>query len=335
MGVCVLRSIPSEPKDYNTARCRIAPKVMKTIGAIIGSPIRIKLKSCYVLCSAWPRVEGTDDMIQFDTFISRQTNSERTKRTAKECPRYETLTIPADICVLRPIEAKTVVISLYVSSTEDGDLNPSLPKALQKARDERRMCVLLKNHTVAVGCCIRPRKSRNNPNRFLEGIEKVVVESTECASCSDVEDNSFVTVTGRTKVVVNSVKRFSSEGDESRFVLAGLDSAAQMLQELIQYPFLYSESFAHLRLECPKGVLLQGAPGVGKTLLVRAVTSQCSAWLVTLNATDVFGPHSGESEENLRKVFERARYLYILEQFRWKGGVGWGVVSRPRHFRLL
>jgi len=76
---------------------------------------------------------------------------------------------------------------------------------------------------------------------------------------------------------------------------------------VLSYPFQYPKCFSHLRLECPKGILLQGAPGVGKTLLVKSVASQCSAQLITLNSTDVFGPHPGESEENLRKTFEIAR----------------------------
>jgi len=76
---------------------------------------------------------------------------------------------------------------------------------------------------------------------------------------------------------------------------------------VLSYPFQYPKCFSHLRLECPKGILLQGAPGVGKTLLVKSVASQCSAQLITLNGTDVFGPHPGEREENLRKTFEIAR----------------------------
>ena len=132
-----------------------------------------------------------------------------------------------------------------------------------------------------------------------------MIVSTE-PSTQSLENNP-VQVTDKTKILVQSIRRGSELENENNNILAGLDNTVRELQEVLNYPFQYPKCFDHLGLDCPKGILLQGAPGVGKTLLVKSVTSQCNAQLITLNGTDVFGPHPGESEENLRKTFEIAR----------------------------
>ena len=107
-------------------------------------------------------------------------------------------------------------------------------------------------------------------------------------------------VTDETQIIVQSVSRGSELENKNSEIPAGLDDAVRELQEVLSYPFQYPKCFGHLGLECacPKGILLEGAPGVGKTVLVKSVTAQCSAQLITLNSTDVFGAHPGESEEN-------------------------------------
>ena len=330
--VAVLRTFPCEPKDYNTARCRIAPRVMRAIGANIGSVISVNLSSFNVLCTAWPRDDGIEDAVQFDAFITQGIKSEEGRPIEKNL-RHVKLRVPDDFRVLRTVEAEEVVLSIHVSSDSDEQelyQGPSVPKQLQEDRNERYMRAVLRNHTITLDCCIRPRKSRNESNGLLAEIEKIVVESTKPFSCEcavygpetqpipgEQQTAAFVRVTDKTKILVRSVKRYSDDTIPSYFSLAGVETAAKTLKELIEYPFLYPESFSYLGLECPKGVLLQGEPGVGKTLLVKTVTSECRAQLVTLNGTDVFGPHPGESEQNLRRAFEKARYLLVWSPGRY------------------
>ncbi|EDO45694.1 predicted protein [Nematostella vectensis] len=137
-------------------------------------------------------------------------------------------------------------------------------------------------------------------------------ESTEqgvISACQDIDvisPNEALSVS-KTNINIESVKVGSSV-DSGNIILSGLDDSIKMLKELVQFPLYYPESFSHLGINGPKGILLVGAPGVGKTLLVHKATVDCGIKLVSTNGTDVFGPHAGESEENLRRVFNKARY---------------------------
>ncbi|KAF5839903.1 P-loop containing nucleoside triphosphate hydrolase protein [Dunaliella salina] len=97
-----------------------------------------------------------------------------------------------------------------------------------------------------------------------------------------------------------------SEGGASSSV-AGAAEALQALRELIGWPSMYRNEGAALGVQWPKGVLLHGPPGCGKTLLVRSVVEELGAALHIASASDVFGAYLGESEGRLRAVFEAAQ----------------------------
>ncbi|KAK3729598.1 hypothetical protein QZH41_016166 [Actinostola sp. cb2023] len=296
----VLHIFPCEPKDYNKGRCRMDTATMADLRLIIGSSVRIRTRRRYVYCSVWPRenVFGAN-VIQFDDLITLLLDKQNTDHALAAIPT-QTLSIPGDICKLEAVEATYVVVSVFLKDIETR--KSTLSKTLYDKQLERRVKIFIKGLTVTKGCVIKPRNSRNQSS-LMNGLASITIEDTSSingdgTNCTFVSDNS--------KIQVKSVKMAHSIDDDSRFAMAGLDEAAQMLREMLSYPFEYPECFAHIGLECPKGILLQGVPGVGKTLLVRNVTAECNAQLITLNGTDVFGPHTGESEENLRKSFDKA-----------------------------
>ncbi|CAM9628560.1 unnamed protein product, partial [Discosporangium mesarthrocarpum] len=88
--------------------------------------------------------------------------------------------------------------------------------------------------------------------------------------------------------------------------VGGCKEQVEAIRELIELPLRHPEMFTKVGVPAPRGVLLYGPPGCGKTLLARAVIAETGAHLVTINGPDIMGKVSGESETNLRKAFEEA-----------------------------
>eukprot|EP00055_Hartaetosiga_balthica_P009179 m.35970 g.35970 ORF g.35970 m.35970 type:complete len:808 (-) comp6639_c0_seq1:1754-4177(-) len=94
--------------------------------------------------------------------------------------------------------------------------------------------------------------------------------------------------------------------------IAGLDEPFQELLNLIMLPFSHHNLFEMLGAQPILGVLLHGPPGCGKTLLVSEVTRVCSAKLHAVQSHDIIGDYVGDTEENLRRVFQKAAEESLL-----------------------
>jgi transitional endoplasmic reticulum ATPase len=89
--------------------------------------------------------------------------------------------------------------------------------------------------------------------------------------------------------------------------IGGLDRELELVREMIELPLSEPEVFAHLGVDPPKGVLLHGPPGTGKTLIAKAVANEVDASFHTVSGPEIMSKYKGDSEENLRQVFRRAR----------------------------
>ncbi len=88
--------------------------------------------------------------------------------------------------------------------------------------------------------------------------------------------------------------------------VGGLDAELARVREIVELPLLRPELFQRLGVVPPKGVLLHGAPGTGKTLLARAVANECRANFLHMNGPDLMHKYYGESEQRLKQLFEDA-----------------------------
>ncbi len=88
--------------------------------------------------------------------------------------------------------------------------------------------------------------------------------------------------------------------------IGGMGPTIDQLREMVELPLRYPELFERLGVEPPKGVLLHGPPGTGKTRLARAVANESDAQFFLINGPEIMGSAYGESEGRLRQIFEEA-----------------------------
>ncbi len=89
--------------------------------------------------------------------------------------------------------------------------------------------------------------------------------------------------------------------------IGGMKHIIQRIRELVELPLKHPELFKHLGIDPPKGVLLYGPPGVGKTLLAKAVANETDAYFIAINGPEIMSKFYGESEQRLREIFEEAK----------------------------
>nr|WP_194288932.1 MULTISPECIES: proteasome ATPase [unclassified Nocardioides] len=101
--------------------------------------------------------------------------------------------------------------------------------------------------------------------------------------------------------------------------IGGLGNQIEMIQDAVELPYLYPELFAEHRLKPPKGVLLYGPPGCGKTLIAKAVANSLAkkvaartgqegkSYFLNIKGPELLNKYVGETERHIRLVFQRAR----------------------------
>jgi len=124
--------------------------------------------------------------------------------------------------------------------------------------------------------------------------------------------------------------------------IGGLEEEIQKIREMIELPIRHPELFKRIGISPPKGVLLHGPPGTGKTLLARAVAYETDAHFLTISGPEIMSKFYGQSEENLRKVFEDAKenspsiiFIDELDSIAPKRGEVTGEVERRVVAQLL
>ncbi|KAH9096834.1 hypothetical protein LEN26_017296 [Aphanomyces euteiches] len=129
-------------------------------------------------------------------------------------------------------------------------------------------------------------KSEKAPEATDEKPKKVKRVRVEPAPTSD------------TFVVTRPTTRYTDFG--------GINSILKEVQELIEYPLTHPEIYTHLGVEPPRGILLHGPPGTGKTMLANAIAGESGACFLKVSAPEIVSGMSGESEQKVRELFEQA-----------------------------
>ncbi|HOI70596.1 MAG: CDC48 family AAA ATPase [Methanothrix sp.] len=163
---------------------------------------------------------------------------------------------------------------------------------------------------------------------------------------ADTDPEGVVVITERTEVSLldRPVKGFGSvKGTGITYEdVGGLRNEVQRIREMIELPMKHPEVFTRLGIEPPKGVLLHGSPGTGKTLIAKAVANETNANFFSIAGPEVMSKYYGESEQRLRDIFEEANrntpsiiFIDELDSIAPKRGEVTGEVERRVVAQLL
>src|SRR3989344_3234139 len=136
----------------------------------------------------------------------------------------------------------------------------------------------------------------------LSGLRFIVVQTTPI--------KIPLLITEATNVILNPKAVEISEQEKVPEVtyedIGGLTEEITKIREMVELPLKHPEIFERLGIDPPKGVLLHGVPGTGKTLLAKAVANESEANFLSINAPEVMSKFVGEAEKRIRDIFAEA-----------------------------
>jgi transitional endoplasmic reticulum ATPase len=132
-------------------------------------------------------------------------------------------------------------------------------------------------------------------------VNSVMPSGTASAAYSISKDTEFILSSISKAGPGGGIPRVSYED------IGGLRNEVQKVREMIELPLRHPEIFERIGIEAPKGVLLHGLPGTGKTLLAQAVANETNANYYSIAGPEIMSKFYGESEERLRDTFKQAQ----------------------------
>jgi transitional endoplasmic reticulum ATPase len=128
------------------------------------------------------------------------------------------------------------------------------------------------------------------------------IVACEPEECGIVAPNTVLFTEGE-PIVRDDEEKLDGVGYDD---IGGCRKALALIREMIELPLRHPILFKTLGVDPPRGVLLKGPPGCGKTLIARAVANETGAFFFLINGPEIMSKRAGESESNLRKAFEEA-----------------------------
>ena len=190
--------------------------------------------------------------------------------------------------------ATRVTVALPQNLRVRGDVGPMIRNNLSGQ-------AVTEGQTVPVSFGLGPLSSMSGQKIPLK------VASTDPSGTVVVTDSTEVDVTDQPAEEIQGAGRGGAEAPDVTYEdIGGLDRELEQVREMIELPMRHPELFETLGIEPPKGVLLHGPPGTGKTLMAKAVANEIDAYFTDISGPEIMSKYYGESEEQLREVFDEA-----------------------------
>ena len=287
-----LKVAEADQRDVGKGIVRIDEKFRNIIGVNIFDVVELKgeRSTSAVVGRSYPQDEGLD-VIRMDGLI--RTNAKTSLGEYVEVVKAEWK------------EAKKVTLSPVIQN-----IHIYAPSESLRA--------IFHNRTVSKGDIIsttsvrRPRESFGNDlmlehvfqdffgGSFGLGEIRLHVVSTAPAGTVKITDITEIELLPEAVALPQEIPEVMYED------LGGIKPALTKIREIIELPLKHPELFNRLGIDAPRGVLLHGPPGTGKTMLAKAVANESDAYFITINGPEIMSKYYGESEHKLREAFDEA-----------------------------
>lgn len=254
-------------RDVGRGIARLDPKDMAKLGVEVGDIIQVRGKKA-TATKVMPAFmeERGKDIIQIDGITRENAQIGLDEKAQVEKAEYKTAAVVA--------------------------LTPLTTRGTLKERDTGYIGKLLEGLPVTAGDKVRATLFGT---RYQE------------LSVVDTSPKGIVIIHSTTTLKIKGEGAREKEGVGITYEdIGGVHREIQKIREMIELPLKYPEVFERLGIDAPKGVLLHGPPGCGKTLIARAVANETAAHFTHISGPEVIHKFYGESEAHLRAIFEDA-----------------------------
>ncbi|HXH11744.1 MAG TPA: CDC48 family AAA ATPase [Alphaproteobacteria bacterium] len=265
----VLRVIEARPEDTGRGIAKLAPEDLDALGLAIGDMVSLMGKRRTVAKAMRTYVKDTNKgFIALDQVLRANAQTAIGEQVTVQKIQVQT----AQRVALTPLSAVPATVT-------DDEL--------------RELLRLLEGLPVATGDKLRP-----NTAGF---------KNWEFAVAETVPDGAVVIRAGTTLTIKAGAGAAQGPRKITYKDIGGMSAELQQVREVVELPLKYPQLFERLGIDAPKGVLLFGPPGCGKTMTARAVANETSAHFIHVSGPEIVHRYYGDSEAHLREVFKEAR----------------------------
>ena len=265
----MLRVIDARPEDIGRGIAKLAPEELETLGLAIGDMISLMGKRRTVAKAMRTYVKDTNKgFIALDQVLRANAQTALAEQVTVQKIDVQT----AQRVVLSPVSAVPAKVS-------DEEL--------------KELLRLLEGLPVVGGDRVRPNTA---------GFKNWEFSVTET-----VPEGAVIIRTGTALTIKPSPGAAQGPRKVTYKDIGGMNAELQQVREVVELPLKYPQLFDRLGIDAPKGVLLFGPPGCGKTMTARAVASETSAHFIHISGPEIVHRYYGDSEAHLREVFKEAR----------------------------
>ncbi len=279
-----LRVESARQRDVGKKIARISRKVFKELGIEVGDYIEIRSSKGVTVAQAWPAYPEDEgyEIVRIDGFMREVLNVS-----------------VGDIVSVRSanaVPAQRVILAFMDTDFLGADYDPRhreyyIRNFAQYIKRDLLQKPLIRGDIVVISYF----GYFGNPVRLR-------VISTVPGQVVYVTENTEISI--RTEPVRGAppgVPRVTWED------IGDLEEVKEKIREIVELPLKHPEIFDRLGIEPPKGILLYGPPGCGKTLLAKALANETGAYFIAINGPEIMSKFYGESEQRLRQIFDEAR----------------------------